>query len=201
LPLVEISGRLRGWFATIERPHPRLMIRLACGIAFVSGVSSTTALANGAEFFLPAGKNTKVELGYVGTIRDRAGRPLDFVDVTVSARDGSITFPFSNDRPGHYRSPDIGLLLKEAVGSVDPSQLEITCFVTGFKRATRSLPRRSQGTFEVDFVMDEDGSGTGSLSIARSPRRNSSRSIPSIGIAVLLLTAAIGARTAARRSS
>jgi hypothetical protein len=173
--------------------------RAAWAMTLASCLWPVAALGNGADFFLPAGKNTKVDLGYVGTIRDRAGHLLDFVDLTVSAKDGSLTFPFANNSPGHYRSPDIGLLLKEAGAVVDPTQLEITCFVTGFREVTRSVPRKSQGTFEVNFVMDEDGSGTGSSSIARSPGRESSRRVPAVGLGVLLLTA-IGMRTTSRRS-
>lgn len=176
------------------------MTRRVCAytVSRLAVVVAMTALAspvyaNGAEFFLPADRNAKADLAYVGHIRDRAGRPLDFVDLAVSAKDGMIAFPFSNDAPGHYRSPDIGVLIKEAGAIVDPAELEMTCFVSGYKLARRSVPKRSQGVFEVDFVMEEDGSTPRDPS-REAPAGRSSR-IPALGLIVLLLSA-VGVRTA-----
>ena len=165
------------------------------GLAIVVAMMAwrSTVFTNGAEFFLPADRNAKTDLAYVGHIRDRAGRPLDFVDLTVSAKDGMIAFPFSNDSPGHYRSPDIGFLIKEAGAIVDPAELELTCFVSGYKLARRSVPKRSRGMFEVDFVMEEDGSTPRDAS-REAPAGRSSR-IPALGLIVLLLSA-VGMRAA-----
>jgi hypothetical protein len=154
------------------------------------------AAANGAAFFAPADRNAKKDLMYVGSIRDRAGRPLDFADLIVSVNDGSMTFPFSNDSPGHYRSPDVGALIKEAGETVDPTQLAITCYVTGFKHARRSVPKRSRGIFEVNFVMDEDAGGADKASVRDVPAGRTWR-IPATGLLVLFVTAA-GARIATR---
>jgi hypothetical protein len=170
---------------------------------FCGGVAAIVALgfahpaaANGAAFFAPADRNAKKDLMYVGSIRDRAGRPLDFADLLVSFNDGSMVFPFANDSPGHYRSPDVGALIKEAGETVDPTRLVITCYVTGFKHAKRSVPRRSQGIFEVNFVMDEDVGGADKASVREAPVGRTWR-IPATGLLVLLVTAA-GARTAIR---
>ncbi|MDQ2914618.1 MAG: hypothetical protein M3T56_15395 [Chloroflexota bacterium] len=154
---------------------------------------ASSAFANGAEFFQPADRNGKVDLVYVGNIRDRAGRPLDFVDLTVSVMDGTLTFPFSNNSPGHYRSPDIGAFIKETGDIIDPTQLEITCYVTGYRLARRSVPRRSQGIFEVDFIMEEDGAAPRDTS-REAPAGRSSHT-PAVGLIVLLLSA-VGMRTA-----
>jgi hypothetical protein len=149
-------------------------------------------------FFRPAGKNTAVDLVYFGAIRDRAtGRPLDFVDVTISAKNVGMTFPFSNDRPGHYRSPDIGLAIKDVGEKVDPKQIEIVVYVEGYREARRSVPRKTQGTIEIDFIMDKDESAladnpsVGRLSPGRSWR------IPSLGLLILLLSAVV-VRTSVR---
>lgn len=162
----------------------------------------TTAVgANGHAFFLPAGKKAKVNLVYFGTIRDRTtGRPLDFVDVTISANNVMMTFPFSNDRPGHYRSPDIGSAIKEVGEKVEPKQTEIVVYVEGYKEARRSVPRKTEGVVPIDFLMDKDGSVSGGnpsegrLSPARSWR------IPTLGLLVLLLSG-VAVRTSVRRRS
>ena len=169
-----------------------LLIVVAC---------SSAVLANGRHFFAPAGKNAKVDLVYFGDIKDRAtGRPLDFVDVTVLAQDMMMTFPFSNDRPGHYRSPDVGLAIKAAGGTVNTSQLEIVCFAEGYAEVRRSVPRKSAGIIEVDCVMDKDGSAqTESSAVPTPPPPNRSR-VPAMGLFVLLVSA-VAARTSGRRRS
>jgi hypothetical protein len=158
---------------------------------------ASTVFANGVEFFAPASRQGQIDLAYVGAIHDRTGHRLDYVDLTITAKDGSMTFPFSNDGPGHYRSPDIGGLIKEIGEAVDPSQLEITCYVSGYKLATRSLPRKNRGVFEVDFVMDEDGAAP------RDPLRETTSArtrVPAAGLMLILLSAG-GARLTARRKS
>lgn len=171
-------------------------------VALLIAISWTSAVwANGHMFFRPAGKNAAVDLVYFGTIRDRTtGRPLDFVDVTIFASSLGMTFPFSNDRPGHYRSPDIGLAIKDVGEKVDPKQIEIVVYIEGYKEARRSVPRKTQGIIEVDFLMDKAGSVLSDhvseerLSAARSWR------IPALGLLVLLFSG-VGARTLVRLRS
>lgn len=162
---------------------------------------STPAWADGHMFFRPAGKNAKVDLVYFGTIRDRTtGRPLDFVDLKISAKNVMMTFPFSNDSPGHYRSPDIGFAIKDVGENVDPRQIEIVVYVEGYKEAKRSVPRKTEGIVEIDFIMDKEGSALvdnpseGRLSPGRSWR------IPTLGLLVLVLSA-VAVRTSARLRS
>ena len=43
----------------------------------------------------------------------------------VTEKRSGMTFPFVNDRPGHYRTPDIGESVEELAGTaVKPSDLE-----------------------------------------------------------------------------
>jgi hypothetical protein len=170
--------------------------------AFMIAVSWSGVLwANGRHFFAPAGKNATVDLVYFGTIRDRAtGRPLDFVDLSISAKNIMMTFPFFNDRPGHYRSPDIGLMIKDVGEAVDTKQLEIECYVEGYKRVTRSMPRRSRGTIEINFLLEKEvPTSTTSVSEAPLPRARSWR-VPTLGLLVLFLSAVV-ARTSTRPRS
>jgi hypothetical protein len=162
--------------------------------AFVAVASH--AAANGAAFFRPAGKGARVDLGYVGTIRDVAGRRLNFADVTVIDKNLGLTFPFANDAPGHFRSPDIGALIKEGGQIVDPPNLEISCFVVGYKMVTRPVPRKSRGILQVDFVMIADPNET--VRTPPEPPSTGKEGTAQFGIVALLATA-VAARTAVRR--
>lgn len=163
--------------------------------------SGGSASGNGRAFFMPAGKNVPVDLVYFGNIRDRVTRrPLDFADVTVFANDVSMTFPFANDRPGHYRSPDVGFEITEVGARVDTSQVEIVCFVEGYKEARRVVPRKSHGTIQVDFLLERDGSGPQADHPAHAPLPLPSSRLPAIGLLVLLASA-VAVRTSARRRS
>lgn len=176
-----------------------VMKRLGCVlVAMVAALwPPPPVAANGAAFFRPAGKNVKVDLAYFGTIRDETGRQLDYADVTVSVSGLMMTFPFSNDALGRYRSPDVGALIKEAGGQANPTQLEITCYVPGYKEARVSVPKRTKGLHEVDFVLERDPAQKIDYELAGRPR---STTTPTLGLVALLLTAG-AARTAARRRS
>src|SRR6266550_4225769 len=88
--------------------------------------------ANGAEFF-EAENDGKVVLYYFGNVRDSKGTVLDKVMVTITAKNAGLTFPFRNDAPGHFRSPDIGKSIQGAGKTVDPAQIEITISKPGYK--------------------------------------------------------------------
>ena len=77
-----------------------------------------SASANGSAFFKPAGSNEKVDLVYFGKIKGTRGQNLDFVECEIS--DGVFEVRWENDRPGHYRSPDIGKFIKGYGAPVDP---------------------------------------------------------------------------------
>src|ERR1700744_1249166 len=81
---------------------------------------SSFALANGEEFFQPAGDG-KVDLVYFGQIKDTEGHVLDGAIITVAEKHAGMTFPFQNDAVGHYRSPDIGAAIKDLGEEVDPN--------------------------------------------------------------------------------
>jgi hypothetical protein len=112
---------------------------------------SSVAFANGSAFFKPASSNEKVDLVYFGTIRGTRGQNLDFVECELS--NGIFDVRWENDRPGHYRSPDIGKFIKGYGEPVDPRALQITCFADGLELVSRRVPNKSQGIHEVDFVL------------------------------------------------
>src|SRR3979490_1697119 len=79
-----------------------------------------TAWANGEEFFAPA-KNGKIDLVYYGRIKDsQTGRSItDSVYFVLTDKSTGLSFPFTNDKPGHFRSPDVGTAIKEIGEQVD----------------------------------------------------------------------------------
>jgi hypothetical protein len=121
--------------------------------------ASGSALADGGEFFTPAPENGKVDLVYFGAIKDTDGNVLDDAEMTVRVDGVGMTFPFDNDRPGHYRSPDIGAQIKSLGEAVDPSRITISCAKKGYKvvRPTRNaVPPKPEGAYEIDFVLAKD---------------------------------------------
>jgi hypothetical protein len=122
------------------------------------------ALANGGEFFLPAPEHGHVDLVYFGHIKDTDGNYLDGAEMTVHVDGIGMTFPFDNDSPGHYRSPDIGAQIKDAGESVDPSKITISCAKKGYKQvrpAKDSVPLKDSGAYEIDFVLAKEQTGGG----------------------------------------
>jgi hypothetical protein len=114
---------------------------------------------NGYEFFT-VDRAHSVKLAYVGQIREKAtGRivrePAYFM---VTEKRSGMTFPFVNDRPGHYRSPDIGQSVEElAATAVDPKDLEFELAVTGYKSVTLTkAPRKNKGIVEVNFLVERE---------------------------------------------
>ena len=104
-----------------------------------------TAWANGEEFFAPA-KNGKIDLVYFGRIKDsRSGRSVtDSVYFVLTDKSTGLSFPFTNDKPGHFRSPDVGTAIKEIGEQIDVKGFVIDINVAGYKRTTIArMPRKA----------------------------------------------------------
>ena len=120
-----------------------------------------TAWANGEEFFAPA-KNGKIDLVYYGRIKDsRTGRSVtDSVYFVLTDKSTGLSFPFTNDKPGHFRSPDVGTAIKEIGEQIDVKAFAIDVNVGGYKKATITrMPRKTQGTIELEVRLDPVVSG------------------------------------------
>jgi hypothetical protein len=129
---------------------------LACA-AFALAASGFT-WRNGGEFFQPAGAG-KVDLVYFGFIKDTKGRLIaDAAIIKVDARSLDMDFRFMPDKPGHYRSPDIGAYHREMGVPVDPAGLEITIQMPGWKQVSpikTTVPNKTKGAINIDFVMEK----------------------------------------------
>lgn len=110
--------------------------------------------ANGAEFF-EAENDGKVVLYYFGSVKDSKGNVLDKVMVTITAKNAGLTFPFRNDSPGHFRSPDIGKAIQGAGKTVDPAQIGVTVSKAGYKVVKAPKVPGKLGAVQLDtFILD-----------------------------------------------
>ena len=127
---------------------------------FVSALAST-AWANGEEFFAPA-KNSKIDLVYFGRIKDsQTGRSVtDSVYFVLTDNSTGLSFPFVNDKPGHFRSPDVGTAIKEIGEKIDVSAFEVSVIAGGYKRVVlKRMPRKADGAVELDVRLEPVVSG------------------------------------------
>jgi hypothetical protein len=166
------------------------------------GALAPTAWANGEEFFAPA-KNSKIDLVYFGRIKDsQTGRSVtDSVYFVLTDKKTGLSFPFVNDKPGHFRSPDVGTAIKEIGEQIDVNGFEVTVNVAGYKRATIArMPRKAQGAIELDVRLDPVisgdvlAAGVGGVATQSSTQSYTTAAIVLIG-ALLAWVIARGVRT------
>src|SRR5229473_1955820 len=134
-----------------------------------------TVRANGEEFF-SAARSGKIDLVYFGRIKDkRTGRSvIDEAIFLIKDKATGLSFPFTNDKPGHYRSPDVGTAIKEIGEKVDVNAFEVELQVAGYKKArVTRVPRKTQGIVELDFALEplspDTGGAAGKSSAGRGP--------------------------------
>jgi len=189
-------------------------------LVFPTLVSS--AWADGYEFFT-VDRGRAVNLVYVGQIRDKNSgqvvrEPAYFM---VTEKRSGMTFPFVNDRPGHYRSPDIGESVEELAGmAVNPKDLEFELSVAGYKSVKLTdVPRKNKGVVEVNFRVEREDAAAAAQpgAPARGPvdhsvqaptteapleaSRSKSMRLLFMGVAGIAIIAGAAARTSGRRRS
>ena len=125
-------------------------------IAVFATFASVSALANGVEFFNAQTDGPPV-LYYFGHVKDASGNVIDKLMITVSAKNVGMNFPFRNDSPGHFRSPDVGRAIQGLGKTVDPSQIEVTGALDNAKKRLGSaqafgLEVARVGVFELELV-------------------------------------------------
>jgi hypothetical protein len=150
-----------------------------------------TVCANGEEFF-PAAGGGKIDLVYFGRIRDKlTGRSvIDEAIFLINDKASGLSFPFTNDKPGHYRSPDVGKAIREIGEKVDVNAFEVELQVAGYKKArVTRVPRKTQGIVELDFALEPLFPDTGSAALVSSAGRGryTGTAIILIGSIALLL--------------
>jgi hypothetical protein len=176
------------------------------------------AWADGYEFFT-VDRGKTANLVYVGQIRDKhtgqvVREPAYFM---VTEKRSGMTFPFVNDRPGHYRSPDIGESVEQLAGvTVNPADLEFELSVAGYKTAkVTTVPRRNKGVVEVNFKVEREDAAAGARTepVDHSYQAPSETGVPPeaasaksrrllfLGVAGVALIAGAAVRTSGRRRS
>lgn len=132
------------------------IVVVAAAVALSGAVGSAGLRANGAEFF-EAQNDGRVVLYYFGNVKDSKGNVLDKLMVTITARNAGLTFPFRNDSPGHFRSPDIGKSIEGAGKKVDPAQIEVKISKPGYKLVKAPAIPDKQGAVDLGlFVLDPE---------------------------------------------
>lgn len=130
------------------------LVALVGIVALTCATAGVSLRANGAEFF-EAQNDGRVVLYYFGSIKDSKGNVLDKLKVTITAKNAKLTFPFRNDSPGHFRSPDIGKSIEGAGQKVDPSQIEVTITKDGYKLVKAPTVPNKMGAVDLgQFVLD-----------------------------------------------
>jgi hypothetical protein len=176
-----------------------IAIVLAATLAAGSGVLH----ANGLPFFKPA-NGGKVDLVYVGQIKDREGNLLRNVELSVATTNRFMyEITFDQDGPGHYRSPDVGVLVKEAYQAVNPNEITIVARKYGYRTVIRKVPLRTSGTLRVDIWMSpDDGQAPVVEEAPPAIEEKTSSDVVFFGVGALAIgLIGVAARRASRRQS
>jgi len=93
--------------------------------------------------------------GNLGTSIATGRSVTDSVYFLLTDKATGLSFPFTNDKPGHFRTPDVGTAIKEIGEQIDVNSFVITVNVAGYKRATITrMPRKAQGAIELDVKLE-----------------------------------------------
>ena len=123
-------------------------------ISVIALFASAAVLANGVEFFNAQNDGPAV-LYYFGHVKDTNGQILDKILVTVSAKNVGMNFPFRNDSPGHFRSPDIGRAIQGLGKTIDTNQIEVTITKSGYKMVSAPKIPNKLGAVQLDNIVME----------------------------------------------
>jgi hypothetical protein len=174
-------------------------------LGFILAVAGTV-WANGEEFFAAA-KDGKVDLVYFGRIKDkRTGLSVrDSVYFLLKDKATGLSFPFTNDKPGHYRTPDVGAAIKDIGETINVNAFELDVNVAGYRKFTvTKVPRTNHGTVELDLALEPTlpaaVAGAGANATGGPLSATTTAAIVLIGFVALFFIVR-GARTSGRRPS
>jgi hypothetical protein len=138
---------------SVARKWSRGIVSLGALVLVCGLLTAGVAWANGEEFF--GDKDMVLDTYFFGHIKDPGGKVLDNAVVTVRARDLDMKFPFRNDAPGHFRSPDIGRAVKGLGKQLDLAQIEIEVAKKGYVLAGPiRLPKKTKGAIgPIEIVL------------------------------------------------
>jgi hypothetical protein len=145
----------------------RLVLLSGFALLFIA-LGTSSAYADGDDFFAFALGNAQAKIGFMGTVKDDQGNHLSGVSLTVVATAPSVdeaddtpievTFKTFTDIIGRYRSlnaDDVVSVISGAVVTLKPEDLKLVGAskegYTQIRRLDRS--RAGQAMREIDFVM------------------------------------------------
>jgi hypothetical protein len=155
-------GKIERISGTEAKMTGRFTWRSTAMLGLMFAVLSGTAFADGAKFFEPARTDGPIDLVYVGRVSDKGTGTIirDLVYLKLSHAPSGLHFDFMGDKPGHYRSPDVGAFIKGVVeGPIKATDLQLDVALTGYKPAVITvMPRKTIGVVEVDIKLEKDES-------------------------------------------
>ena len=180
--------------------------RFLLGTVVTCLLASSSALwANGQEFFAPA--SGPVDFAYVGRVKDAVtGRPVSALPyVTILEKTTGLFFPFTGDAPGHFKSPDIGLQIKEVSSEpIKPEDLEISVIVPGYETLEAiPAPRRTHGLVELNVKVRPKATTDAAGTTGGPPHSGGNNQTTWAALAgiVVMLAIAMVARTSGRQQA
>ena len=130
------------------------------GVAIiVLTLARTEAVRGNGQDFFPAAEGKSSDLVYFGRIKDRSTGHLirDRAFFTIFDSATGMNFPFMNDSPAHYRSPDVGAAIKEldrAVSKLGAKGAQIYTNINNKPLDNPEFTRRNVIAVELEKVID-----------------------------------------------
>jgi hypothetical protein len=122
-------------------------------------VLGTCAWANGDNFFRSKEIKGKAEYVVFGSVKDERGRVIKDATVTIAAAEHVLAFQVLTDVLGRFRTPDIGLAIKDLGYEVDPAMITVAVEYPGYHiahREYRGKYRQKKGAVEINFRMQRN---------------------------------------------
>jgi len=139
--------------------------------AVVLALATSGFTPNGEHFFVPPPEG-QPNLMYFGFVKDTNGKLItEPATFRIEVKSLEMDFHFQQDRPGHYRSPDVGAYHKEMGVPIDPTGISIVIDLPGWRQVrpanttvpnkrtgapnfSTKVPFKLMGTVNIDFVME-----------------------------------------------
>jgi hypothetical protein len=119
----------------------------------------TTAWPNGDTFFRPTEIAGNPRYVVFGCVKDLHGHYLNRATVTVSVPVHQFEVSTRTNVLGRFRAPDVGREIEDLGYQVDPALILVRVDYPGYHIAHREYRGRynqKRGTFEMDFLMEEN---------------------------------------------
>lgn len=131
----------------------------AGGAACVTLAVPRAAEANGDIFFEALEIEGDPQFVYFGSVKDVAGNYISGALVSVDVSEPQLTYESYTNIIGRFRSLDVGRVIQDLGYKINPSSIEVSVFVPGYRTVRKFSMRRSRdtlGAFEMNFVIEKE---------------------------------------------